>query len=261
EGTRGSTAAIPAVMELIKLLAIVLQLCCASAFRNRIIGGEECSETAHPFLALLYDDKGPYCGATLIREDWVITAAHCYKSEILVKFGMHNLSQPMEHEQVRVGTSKICPNTDDCTNFSDDIMLIQLDSPVAYVDPFVAPLDLATSSVPAGTNCIVTGWGATAVTGDDYPEVPHWVNIPIISYELCEEVYGPLLNEKMLCAGDMDGSKGPCQGDSGGPLICNGKLQGVVSFGSDPCAEPDQPGAYVSICKVLVWILSVIGEN
>lgn len=51
------------------------------------------------------------------------------------------------------------------------------------------------------------------------------------------------------------------QGDSGGPLICDGKLQGIVSEGGFPCAEPAQPGIYTNVCKFLDWIQAVIGEH
>lgn len=249
-------------MELIKWLTIFLGLPFVYAFRDRIIGGQECPDTKHPFLALLYDDNGPFCGATLIKNDWVITAAHCYRSEeIQVKFGVHNLLLATEHEQVRVGKHKICYNTEDCANFSDDIMLIQLDSPVEYSEDYVCPLNLTTDCLSVGTNCIVMGWGAITESGDTYPEVPHCVNVTVISQALCEDVYGSLVNENTVCVGDMDGGKGSCQGDSGGPLICDGKLQGVVSFGSDPCAEPDQPGVYALVCKYLDWIRAETGED
>lgn len=66
-------------IEVLVLGTPLLVCVTVSAFRNRIIGGQECPEDTHPFLALLYDEKGPYCAATLIRENWVITAAHCYK--------------------------------------------------------------------------------------------------------------------------------------------------------------------------------------
>ena len=55
-----------------------------------------------------------------------------------------------------------------------------------------------------------------------------------------------------------------CQGDSGGPMVTEVEgrynLIGVVSWGED-CAEPDYPGVYARISKVLPWIASVVGTE
>ncbi|KAH1179760.1 hypothetical protein KIL84_005810 [Mauremys mutica] len=89
---------------------------------------------------------------------------------------------------------------------------------------------------------------------ETYPDVPQCVDVVIVSNTICQDAYPEKVTENMLCAGVLEGGKDSCQGDSGGPLVCNGKLQGVVSWGDHPCAQPNKPGVYTSICNYLTWI-------
>ena len=85
-----------------------------------------------------------------------------------------------------------------------------------------------------------------------------YVQVPAISNAACNNAYGGLIKQSMICAGyPGEGGKDSCQGDSGGPFVCNndGKavIVGVVSWGSG-CAKPDIPGVYARTTHVLPWI-------
>ncbi|KAJ6663733.1 hypothetical protein lerEdw1_009812 [Lerista edwardsae] len=279
-------------MELNKwpCLLPLLWLPLAAVHGDRIIGGKECAEDRHPSLVMLYDSTGPYCAGTLINESWVITAAHCYKRQgrergqgkpiwifrnqasaafvhalwkrLQLVLGEHDTGARTGREQFRTSEAAFCiGNTPQgCFNALHDIMLVKLGSPAERTD-YVAAIDLATACAPEGTPCCVMGWGTTTTPEETYPNVPYCVDIQILPLAVCQEAYPWEVNEKMICAGVMEGGKDSCRGDSGGPLICNGVLQGIVSLGGFPCAEPEQPGTYTNICRFLDWIQATIGEH
>lgn len=41
-------------------------------------------------------------------------------------------------------------------------------------------------------------------------------------------------------------------------MVCNGLLQGLVSWGLPPCARPGIPSAYTNLCKFKQWIDNII---
>uniref|UniRef100_A0A8C6XZ17 Peptidase S1 domain-containing protein n=1 Tax=Naja naja TaxID=35670 RepID=A0A8C6XZ17_NAJNA len=126
---------------------------------NLIVGGAECHKKEHPFLVYLYNSAGLFCSGTLLNHEWVLTAAHCNREDIQIKLGVHNVHVHYEDEQIRVPKEKLCClSTKNCTQWSQDIMLIRLNSSVNYSE-HIGHLDLPTSPPSMDSLCSVMGWG------------------------------------------------------------------------------------------------------
>lgn len=144
----------------------------------------------------------------------------------------------------------------------NDIALLKLkvtDAPFCAKETrFVKTACLPDQPFQSGTQCVISGWGATETQryGTNYLLD---ARVLLISQDKCKEphVYGDSLDDSMFCAGNMDGGVDSCQGDSGGPLVCerNGThyVVGVVSWG-DGCAKKYKPGVYANVARFNSWI-------
>nr|XP_009860268.1 trypsin-like [Ciona intestinalis] len=231
---------------------------------DKIIGGISAVPHSAPHIVHL-DKPNLFCGGSLIEQEWVISAAHCYTnpSYFTVVLGDHDLSTDEGTEQI-IKPSKVFvhPRYDPRTK-GYDVMLIKLTTP-AVLNQYVktAPLPAAYSQPVDESTCQVCGWGNTQVSGNVYPKVLQCVNLPVVPTSSCNDVtsYNGLITDSMFCIGYMDGGKDGCDGDSGGPAICDGVLAGVVSWGYG-CAYPNFPGVYAKVSWTVDWLQAIMEQN
>uniref|UniRef100_A0A8C9S7I6 trypsin n=1 Tax=Scleropages formosus TaxID=113540 RepID=A0A8C9S7I6_SCLFO len=241
---------------------------------DKIVGGYECPKHSVPYQVSL-NSGYHFCGGSLVNENWVVSAAHCYKSRhvvplsgllvlflfpslIEVRLGEHNIQQTENTEQVISSSSVIRYPYYDSWTIDNDIMLIKLSKPAAF-DSYVQPVALPEGCAAAGTMCMVSGWGNTMSSTADSNKL-QCLEIPILSQKECENAYPGMITSSMFCAGYLEGGKDSCQGDSGGPVVCDGVLQGVVSWGYG-CAEKDHPGVYAKVCEFTQWLKDTMAAN
>ncbi|KAI5273973.1 Trypsin-1 [Manis pentadactyla] len=217
---------------------------------DKIVGGYTCGKNSLPYQVSL-NSGYHFCGGSLISAQWVVSAAHCYKSRIQVRLGEHNIEVTEGNEQF-INSAKVIrhPNYN-ANDLNNDIMLIKLSSP-ATINSRVATVSLPRSCAAAGTQCLISGWGNTLSSGQNYPELLQCLNAPILSDSTCRNAYPGEITSNMMCVGFLEGGKDSCQGDSGGPVVCNGELQGVVSWGYG-CALKGKPGVYTKVCNYFMF--------
>ncbi|XP_007531348.1 kallikrein-5 [Erinaceus europaeus] len=228
---------------------------------DRIVNGSECEKNHQPWQgALLFNSNQLYCGAVLVNPQWLLTAAHCHKSSIKIRLGHHSLSPVYESGQQLFQGIKSIPHPGySHPGHSNDLMLIKLNRKIRESEA-VRPIDVGKQCPSTGTNCQVSGWGTTSSPQVHFPKALQCLNITVLSEERCKAAYPGQIDATMFCAGDQVG-RDSCQGDSGGPVICNGVLQGLVSWGDFPCGQPNKPGVYTRLCYFSKWIENTINSN
>nr|XP_019575231.1 PREDICTED: kallikrein-9 isoform X1 [Rhinolophus sinicus] len=207
---------------------------------TRAIGAQECQPNSQPWQAGLFYHTRLFCGASLISDRWLLTAAHCQKRYLWVRLGEHHLWKWEGPEQlIRVTDFFPHPgfNKDlSAQDHNDDIMLIRLPRQT-YLGPAVQPLNLSQTCVSPGTQCLISGWGAVSSPKVQYPLTLQCANISILDSKLCHRAYPGHISKRMLCAGLWEGGRGSCQVRS----TLRGRRMGFLGPGREGTWNPRLP--------------------
>nr|ATU82420.1 venom S1 protease 17 [Lethocerus distinctifemur] len=204
------------------------------------------------------------CGATIITNHHVLTAAHC-------TFGDHELNAGIvvgEHDESRSRSkyTRVYPVSRmiehegwTLKTFKNDIALLFIKEEIEF-NMAVGPACLPTQRPNiVGDHVLITGWGEVQNRADN-PDVLRKVHLRVIKLDYCGEAYPhqkiDLKKPTQLCTYSY--KRDSCQGDSGGPVAWldpdtnRYTLVGVVSF-SKACAGQD-PGVNTDVFSYLGWI-------
>lgn len=245
----------------------ILFLCCVvslvlaaqSAFarvEKLIVGGVEAGRGEFPFIVSLHDWGGHFCGGSLIKKNWVLTAGHCVSngSRPKVYIGLHDQRETRDAELFETAEVIRHPKYDHGT-IDYDYALIRLNGESRF-----EPVELNRTEITKSrseTDFTVAGWGVLKESQYDLPDLLQKVDVPFVDKQRCSEAYPDGITDRMICAGYDEGGKDSCQGDSGGPMVYyrDGKpvLAGVVSWG-EGCARARKYGVYSKVNAVIDWI-------
>jgi secreted trypsin-like serine protease len=228
----------------------------------QVVGGEPVPTGDYPFVSSLGDVRygatayrRHFCGASLIDNNSVLTAAHCVegtpKWPLRVTVGRTVLSGSGGQTR-RVSRIAIHPRF---SNVKYDAAVLTLKNPVRGIPA----LRLAGASQDGlekpGRLATVAGWGNTIKqpphgdNGSNFPDRMRVARVPIVSDARARDVYGSSFVGALMVAAGKEG-KDTCNGDSGGPMFArqdDKRYQiGITSFGKG-CGARGYPGVYTEV--------------
>ncbi|XP_048006896.1 coagulation factor IX-like [Leguminivora glycinivorella] len=180
------------------------------------------------------------CGGTLVTTEAVISAAHCFWSDVegalpasqfVVAAGKlyrpWNDNHDLYAQKSEVFSIKLPPRFHGAvTSFQDDIAVVLLDTRFTQ-SPAIRPLCvkfdeyLEQNHLRSGKQGVVQGWGLTAENGPP-AQALQYLYMPYVPIEECiassEPSFLKYITSDKICAGVTTG-KALCRGDSGGGLV------------------------------------------
>ncbi|KAM8912854.1 transmembrane protease serine 12 [Lycaon pictus] len=238
---------------------------------SRIVGGTAAQIGAWPWVVSLQIQSGRIlahiCGGSLVKNNWVLTAAHCTKDTRdplmwRAVIGTNNINVHHPHsKKIKVKAIIIHPGFN-LETFVNDIALFHLKKAVRYneyIQPICLPFDIF-QKLDQNTKCFISGWGRTEEEGN-ITDVLQEAEVHYISRKICgsEQSYGKFIPNTSFCAGAEDGIFDTCRGDSGGPLMCYFPehkrffVMGITSFGYG-CGRKNFPGVYCGPSFYQKWL-------
>uniref|UniRef100_A0A8C1CWQ4 Prothrombin n=1 Tax=Cyprinus carpio carpio TaxID=630221 RepID=A0A8C1CWQ4_CYPCA len=258
---------------------------------SRIVGGDEAEVGSAPWQVMLYK-RSPQellCGASLISDEWILTAAHCILyppwnknftiNDIIVRLGKHSRTKYERGTEKIVAIDEIIvhPKYNWKENLNRDIALLHMKKPVAFTNE-IHPVCLPTKNIAknlmfAGYKGRVTGWGnlreSWSSSPTNLPSVLQQIHLPIVDQSICRNSTSVIITDNMFCAGYQpdDTKRGDaCEGDSGGPFVMKSPTDqrwyqiGIVSWG-EGCDRDGKYGFYTHLFRMRRWMKKVIEKT
>ncbi|XP_047003020.1 chymotrypsin-1-like [Schistocerca americana] len=227
-----------------------------SGHGGRIVNGKPAADHEFPALASLHVNGSHYCGANVLSENWLVTAAHCVKTSVpsqqYILAGTNSQTSGGSIHQVEQNIVHV--NYTGLVGSSADIALLRVSSPLPVDGVTISTVTLPVQGqeVEDGANAVAAGWGYLSYEYGNETLAP-WLqktNLTVVNNTECQKEYkfNRILPEH-ICAADR--YSGICGGDSGGPLYVNEQLVGLVSF-SRYCFQ--SPSVYTRVPVFVDWI-------
>ncbi|XP_063913658.1 brachyurin-like [Zophobas morio] len=235
---------------------------------TRIIGGQNATVNQFPFAAAIQvrtETSAFFCGGSLYRNQWIITAGQCVYNAILftIQLGSIHIDAD-DSNKMTLATSEYFLHPDyNPYTLENDIALIKLRSAITFTD-YVRSIDmLAVADLQLDADISAIGWGQTSDESGNLAPALQYVKVVPLTNEECRLTYGSQIKDNMLCV-EGNYNEGTCNGDTGSPLVEMYSRRftvhsGVASFISGHGCESTDPSGYTRTFSHKDWIRNVTG--
>ncbi|XP_076033134.1 trypsin 3A1-like [Oratosquilla oratoria] len=243
---------------------------------DRIAGGDAVNIEMFPWQASLRDSFHGFkhfCGGSLIKPRWVLTAASCFlnrpkKGQLFASrstYSYFGITKLGEEDGAIVKQTKrkhhyFHPQFNSKT-YEYNVALLRIIEMVK-LDEFPLPVCLGDQyDYRVGDSAITTGYGVTSVVPPSDSRDLMMINTKIQNDDLCKVALNDTEKQfhphTQLCT--YSRRRSACQKDEGGPLVVYSKGRyiqiGIVSSWPELCAdERSKPSIYTQVSRVSDWI-------
>lgn len=179
---------------------------------GKIVGGDLTKIDEVPYFASILYRNDHLCGASIISDEWIISAAHCYVDSIPSNYKIKTGSSRKSKAGIIRKVEKLIKHPQyDGSTLNNDFMLIKLAQKIKFNRQHKAiPLAAAGKLIAEGTDVRTCGFGLTnnALQSDEFLRA---VIVQVSNQDFCSKAYNDFINHKnMLCAGSTE-RKDSCQ--------------------------------------------------
>jgi len=235
---------------------------------ERIVGGQQAGPQQFPYqvglrLTIPGNANQGTCGASIVSQTRVITAAHCVDvtSDVHVIMGAHflnNQAEPTQQRQI-IPVGQITWHEDyDLATIVNDVAIIRLNTPVTFnhaIQPVLLPSGADLNNDFEGYLATASGWGRFS-SENVASTFLRFVQVSVMGNTLCRIRFPTLIQPSTLCTAGT-GGVGACNGDSGGPLTIqrNGQsvMVGIASFAMTANCEAGWPTGWARVTSFVPW--------